>query len=361
VEFARQDIGVDHAARTYLEQINKAGLRARSLVQQILAFSRKQANELVIQPLAPMVEETLTLLRPLARPTTTLRVVLPDHPVHVLANITQLQQVLLNLGTNACQSLAGGSGLVEIGLRDTTLGADGAALPAGLAPGRYAQLWVRDDGCGMDDETRLHIFEPFFTTKPVGQGTGLGLAVAHGIVETHRGAIAVTTAPGQGSTFDVYLPLAAGTASTPQPPTSPTLSARGQGQHVLYVDDDEVMALMVQSLLGRLGYRATCLLDAQEAIALVEAEPAAVDLVVTDFNMPNVSGLDLVRALSRIRPDLPVAISSGYVSDELRASAAALGVHAIMQKERTLEELGALVHEALAARGTSGWQPSLWS
>ena len=124
---------------------------------------------------------------------------------------------------------------------------------------------------------------------------------------------------------------------------------RGHGQHVLYVDDDEVMTVMVQGLLQRLGYRATCTLDGPEAIAIVARDPMGVDLVVTDFNMPDCSGLDVVRALAGIRPALPVAISSGYISDELRACARELGVCGVMQKERTLEELGALVHAALAA------------
>ena len=211
-------------------------------------------------------------------------------------------------------------------------------------------LWVRDDGCGMDEETRERIFEPFFTTKPIGQGTGLGLAVAHGIVEAHGGAITVDSAVGRGSSFDVYLPLV-DHESLPMPlePIDPA-PLLGRGQHVLYVDDDEVMALMVHGLLQRLGYRASHTLDANEAIEVVQRDPGAVDLVVTDFNMPGRSGLDLVRALADIRPDLPVAISSGYVSDELRASASALGVCGVMRKEHTLEELGALVHAALASR-----------
>ncbi len=348
VAFARQDLGAEHPVQSHLKQISKAGQRARSLVQQILAFSRKQADEQVNQPLAPMVEETVAMIRSMAGRSARVELVLPHGPLDVKANMTQLQQVLLNLGTNAWQALPGGAGHVEIGLDQAVIEGGSARRPARLAAGTYAHLWVRDDGCGMDEATRTRIFEPFFTTKPIGQGTGLGLAVAHGIVEAHGGAIAVTTAPGQGSSFDIYLPLVDHESGLMPLEASPGEPQRGTGQHVLYVDDDEVMALMVQGLLERLGYRATCLLDAREAIAAVEREPAAIDLVVTDFNMPNVSGLDVVRAVARIRADLPVVISSGYVSDELRASAAELGVRSILQKEHTLEELGALVHESLA-------------
>jgi DNA-binding NtrC family response regulator len=176
--------------------------------------------------------------------------------------------------------------------------------------------------------------------------------VVHGIVKTLAGAIEVTSALGQGSTFEVYLPLVEH-ESRPMPLDAAELhgarDAHGKGQHVLYVDDDEVMAVMVQGLLQRLGYRATYMLEADAAIESIEREPGNFDLVVTDFNMPNVSGLDLVRALARVRPDLPVVISSGYVSDELRANASVLGVCAVMQKEQTLEELGAVVHSALEA------------
>ena len=349
--FALEAVGDGHPAQTYLGQINKAGRRARSLVQQILTFSHQQPNEFFSVALQPLVEETVSMLRSTVEPVVQLHTVLPDRPLAVMGNPTQLQQVLMNLGTNAWQALRGAAGQIEVGVEEAGPPQDGSApWPAGLAPQACVRLWVRDDGCGMDDDTRQRIFEPFFTTKGIGQGTGLGLAVAHGIVEAHGGGIVVESAVGQGSTFNLYLPLV-DPASQPPPAESVAASpVRGHGQHVLYVDDDEVMAVMVHGLLQRLGYRATCTLDAQEAIALVARDPEGVDLVVTDFNMPNCSGLDVARALASIRPSLPVAISSGYVSDELRVRAAALGVRAVMQKEHTLEELGTLVHAALEAR-----------
>ena len=349
VAFARQDLGADHLVQAYLEQINRAGLRARSLVQQILAFSRRQPVEFVSVRLRPIVEETVSMLQSTVGPTARLRAVLTDVKLSVMANPTQLQQVLLNLGTNAWHALPEGVGLIEIGLQERVFYAsDSTGQRAAPAPGRFAHLWVRDNGHGMDAQTRQRIFEPFFTTKPVDQGTGLGLAVAHGIIDAHGGVIEVTSVVGKGSTFDLYLPLIDHeTANMPLEPDQAD-PLHGRGQHVLYIDDDEVMALMVQGLLQRLGYRATISLDAKEAIEVVASDPTAIDLVVTDFNMPTWSGLDVVRALTRIRPDLPVAISSGFVSDELRANAHELGVVAVMQKERTLEELGALVHAALS-------------
>jgi nitrogen-specific signal transduction histidine kinase len=345
VALARQDMDEGHVAQASLAQIQKAGMRARNLVQQILTFSRHQPNEQARQPLRPVVEDTVALLRSMAGPRVNIEARLCLQPVDTLANPTQLQQVLMNLGTNAWQALPEGRGRVEIGL--DTVHFNTPPRPGQLPPGEYAHLWVRDEGAGMNEATRQHIFEPFFTTKPVGQGTGLGLAVAHGIVEAHHGAITVTTTPGQGSQFDVYLPLVEH-ESLPMPLDALAAPLRpGQGQHVLYVDDDEVMVEMVQRLLQRLGYRATCVLDAREAIAMVEQAPGRFDVVVTDYNMPHCTGLDVARALARLHPTLPVAISSGYVSDELRAGAAALGVRGLMQKEHTFEELGALVQGAL--------------
>jgi CheY-like chemotaxis protein len=322
-------------------------VRARHLVRQILAFSRHQPNELTRQTLRPLVEEAAGLLRPMVGPGVDITSRLCPQPVDAMANPTQLQQVLMNLGTNAWQALPQGRGHIELGLDEVEL-ADERPRPAQLPPGRYARLWVSDNGCGMSEATRAHIFEPFFTTKPVGQGTGLGLAVAHGIVEAHHGAIAVTTTPGQGSRFEIYLPQVEH-ESAPAPLDSLHLPlAQGHGERVLYVDDDEVMVVMVQRLLERLGYAPTCVLDAREALALVQQDPQRFDVVVTDFNMPNLTGLELAHALAALRPDLPVAISSGYVSEELRAGAASAGVRGLMQKENTSEELGPLLQAALA-------------
>ena len=347
VALAREDLEAGHPAQPFLEQIGKAGQRARSLVQQILAFSRQQPTEFVAVSLRRLIEETVAMLQPTAGPSVRLRSIVPDTSLIVQGNPTQLQQVLMNLGTNALHALRDGTGHIEIGLEPSRFAQGDRPPPAGLSPGSYAHLWVADDGIGMSDETRQRIFEPFFTTKPVGQGTGLGLAVVHGIVETHGGTIEVSSVVGRGSRFDLYLPLAE-LDSGPAPLDEIGLGpARGSGQHVLYVDDDEVMALMVQGLLQRVGYRVTVSAGAGEAIEIVTRDPESIDLVVTDFNMPKHSGLDVVRALAGIRPALPVVISSGYVSEELRANASALGVRAVMQKEHTLEELGALVHEVL--------------
>lgn len=353
VALARQDIDATHPVQAQLAQIGKAGQRARSLVQQILAFSRNQPGELVNRSLQPIVEETVAMLRSTVGPGVAVRAVLPDHPLRVLGNATQLQQVLLNLGTNASHALIEDSGTIEIGLEELSFAPEDPRRPAGLPPGPCAHLWVSDDGRGIDDHVLQRIFEPFFTTKRVGQGTGLGLAVVHGVMESHGGAVNVVTAVGKGSTFHLYLPLVDGDSAPAPLQGMDADPPPGHGESVLYVDDDEVMLLMVQNLLQRLGYRPTCMMDARSAVERVDRDPGAFDLVVSDYNMPDMSGMDVAHMLARIRPDLPVVISSGFISEDLRAAATRLGVRAVLQKEHTIEELGAVIHAILSSTGRS--------
>ncbi len=365
VALASQDLSAGHAALESLDQIRKAGLRARTLVQQILTFSRRQPQQLVGQPLQPVLEETLSLLRATLPAGVQLDTVLAAEPLAVQADATQLQQVLMNLCTNAWHALPDGRGRIEVGLAAldaqaalpgaVNLGA-GAGVDAGggeLPPGPCAHLWVRDNGSGIDAATAERIFDPFFTTKPVGQGTGLGLSVVHGIVRGHRGSITVQSSPGQGSCFHVLLPLVqAAAALAGQAHAAAAPAAPGAGQQVLYVDDDEVMGVMVQRLLQRAGYAVTLCTAPDAALALVRAEPDAFDAVVSDFNMPGMSGAQLAAQLLQLRPALPVIISSGFITDDLRKQAVLLGVRALLKKEQTLEGLVDLVQQVLAQPGS---------
>ena len=345
VDLARQALPADHAALASLEQIQRAALRARTLVQQILTFSRRQPQALVAQPLQPVLQETLALLRATLPAAVRLDTVISDDPTPVEVDATQLQQVLMNLCTNAWHALPAGRGRIEVGLAAVDA-AEAARLGDGVPrPGRYMHLWVRDDGSGMDAATRARIFDPFFTTKPVGQGTGLGLSVVHGIVRGHRGLIGVESTPGAGSCFHVLLPLSAATGSGPGAlDEAAAPAAAGRGEQLWYVDDDPVMALMVQRLLQREGYRVTVFDSA--ALALDRAGAAGAEapaLLITDYNMPELSGLDLAARVSRLWPALPIVLTTGYVGDTLQAEAARHGVRALLRKENTLEDLPTLV------------------
>jgi CheY-like chemotaxis protein len=213
----------------------------------------------------------------------------------------------------------------------------------------------------MDEATRSRVFEPFFTTKAVGQGTGLGLSVVHGIVATHGGAIAVASALGQGSQFDLYLPLLAQRDTMPAGDLGAAAAPLFTDRHVAYVDDDASMVLMVRALLRRSGYQVSGFEDPREAIAALRSLPQAFDIVVTDYNMPHLSGLDVAREVAQIRSGLPVVLSSGYITEAIIAEAAQLGVRFVMQKEFTLERLcgilGRLLQESDADAAVHGTGP----
>ena len=348
---AQQDIEPAHPAHARLAQIRLASARARSLVHQILAFSRRQPHELVVQPLQPVFEETMALLRTTLPASVSIDVRLSEEPLWVNADATQIQQVLMNLCTNAAFAVGAARGRIEVGLEHLALPERLQPLAVQGPPGDNAHFWVRDNGIGMDEATRARIFEPFFTTRGAAEGTGLGLSVVHGIVAEHGGVITVESSPGKGSVFHVVLPLAVGTEGSPSAAASGLPQPRGTGQRVLYVDDDEMMVVMVQGLLQSAGYRVSLCRGALAAVALLREDPGGFDIVVTDYNMPGGSGLEVARAVRALRPGLPVVISSGYLTEELRTAAAQAGVRHLLQKENTVEELCGLLREVLENPG----------
>jgi PAS domain S-box-containing protein len=352
VAAARQDAAVGLSCDPSLLQIERAAVRARSLVQQILTFSRMQVQELHTQALQPVIDETLDMLRAQVPSQVELHVAMPPEPVHVRADATQIQQIVMNLCTNAWHALPAGRGRIEVGLaaedRIAPAQADAAtSWPEPLRRGRRAHLWIADNGCGMDDATKARVFEPFFTTKQVGRGTGLGLAVVHGIVSVHGGAIHVDSAPGAGSRFDLWFPLEDAPDQVADSHFGVLVAPPGTGQHVLCVDDDPAMVLMVDGLLRRNGYKVTAYEDPAAALARVKADPGAFDILVTDYNMPEMNGMELATEVVRAAPRLPIIITSGFISDEMRQRATDLHVGALLQKEYTLERLAGLVHAVL--------------
>jgi PAS domain S-box-containing protein len=351
---ARDEVGTRHAAQQSLEQITRASLRARALVQQILTFSRRHPQQLVVQPLNPILQETLALLRSTLPAMVDVHLEIPAVSIYVSTDATQMQQVLMNLCTNAWHALAGSTGRIEVGLDERPLDAATGRTLGELPAGRYAHLWVCDTGVGMDEPTRARMFEPFFTTKPVGDGTGLGLSVVHGIVSAQGGGVRVTSEVGKGTTVDLYFPIREPTAADTVADSAPVREPEhGHGEHVLYVDDDEVVRLVVERLLQRAGLHVVSVGTASAALEALAATPTAFDLVVTDFNMPGSSGLDLARAVMRLCPGLPVVITSGYLSDELSHGAAELGIRHLLQKQNLFEELVPTALRILSERGAA--------
>ncbi|MEO8140541.1 MAG: ATP-binding protein [Gemmatimonadota bacterium] len=359
VSLAQELLEPGHPVAECLLEIHRAGSRATLLVRQILTLSQRQRQELSVLQLGPVVEEAIRLLRATIPAgigiTTTID---PDAP-RLLADASQMHQIVMNLGTNAWLALRdwperpAEARRIDFRVEGCSLDAAGArALTGGLLPGRYVRLSVRDNGCGMAPEIQPHIFEPFYTTRAVGEGTGLGLSVVYGIVGAHHGTIAVHSALGEGSSFDVYFPAApivAAAAALPlaapgaAPGTRPTMQ-----RHLLYIDDELQLVSMVTRLLQREGHRVTGFADARQALGALRSDPHSFDLMVTDFNMPVLSGLDVAREAKALRPDLPVLIASGYITKELEHEAQLLDVHSLLYKPVMVPELRRVMRELFA-------------
>ena len=356
VELAKADCGPDSPVLESLLEIDKAGRRARDLVRQILTFSRNEPPQRTHVNLAEVAHDTERLLRVTLPPAIELHMHLSTGLPPLLADATQVEQALLNLCTNAVHAIGAERGRIHV--EAARVRPDQRLCERlALAPVDYVALTVRDDGPGMDEALLARIFEPFFTTKPVGQGTGLGLAVVHGVMRTHEGAVDVHSVPGQGSRFTLYFPAAADEAAAPAPLPSPTAPAAAppaaqpgtqRSHHVMYVDDDEALVFLVRRLLRRRGYQVSGFTDPHEATAALRAEPQRYDLLVTDYNMPGFCGVDLVREARRIRPDLPVALASGYVTAEIEQAAMAEGASALIHKPNDVEELCATVQRLVS-------------
>ncbi|MGM9488045.1 hybrid sensor histidine kinase/response regulator [Ideonella sp. YS5] len=337
----------------YLEQVQIAGQRARELVQQILTHSRATTREFMRQPLRPLVEDSLQLLRSTLPAAVQLLHTLSDEPLAATFDPSEVHQVVMNLCTNAWQALPPEGGTIHVALQPHQVESRMTADIGQLDPGLYARLVVSDNGAGMTPDTRRRLFEPFFTTKPRGQGTGLGLHVLSGIVTAHGGAVIVQSQPGQGSRFEVYLPATptADVEAAPAPQVTPTQAG---GERVAYVDDDEVVQMMVHRVLERAGFQVTSFHAPDELLAAVRNDANCFDLLVTDFSMPGMNGLQVARQVRALCPAIPIIIATGYVSEDLREAAAELGRTEILNKERTFEELGERATRAIGIGLDSG-------
>jgi CheY-like chemotaxis protein len=339
---AKHDLEPTHPGRTSLAEIEKAGERAKKLVQQILTFSRQQPQERRVISLVPVIDEAIGLLRStLPAEVELTRSAAKDVP-NIRADPVQMHQVLLNLCTNAWHALDGNPGRIEIRLETVSLDCAEAVSLDGVRPGLYACLSVSDTGKGMDAATLSRIFEPFFTTKPAGQGTGLGLASVHGIVHNHDGAIKVVSQPGKGSTFHVYFPRVEESVEAPPESKGPE-TFQGHGQHILYLDDEEPLVYLASRVLKRFGYRVTAFTRPADCLKAFRDTPKEFDMAIVDFNMPGSSGTKVASALLEARPDIPVVLTSGYITEQLREDARRIGVRQVIYKPNTIVELGEII------------------
>ncbi|GAB4259928.1 MAG: hypothetical protein Kow0092_08460 [Deferrisomatales bacterium] len=327
-----------------LERIVSAGVRAQDLVGQILTFARRGERERQPVRVGPIVKETLKFLRASLPATIELRQAFETDQDTVVADPTQIHQVLMNLLTNASQALGEGGGVLEVGMKDAEADAGLGYLPPELQRGSYLLLTVSDTGPGMAPEVLERIFEPFFTTKAPGVGTGLGLAVVHGIVEGHGGAVKVYSEPGQGTTFNVFLPKAAGAGPVEAAPEAEV--PRGT-ERILFVDDEEAIAALGRKVLEGLGYRVEAATDGLAALRRFREDPAGFDLVVTDQTMPKITGAALAQRLTAVRPDIPVILCTGFAAAVAQETSLPRGVREVLRKPLTVRELGQAVRRVL--------------
>ena len=353
-ELVLTDLPDDSPWRDNLEQVLKAGERAKGMVRQILTFSRHGKSESRPVAVQPVVAEALELLRASLPATISVDSHLDAPGETVMADPSQIHQVVMNLATNAFHSMGSGGGLLRLVLEPLELEPEQAAAFAELEPGPYLRLTVSDTGQGMGPQTMQRIFEPFFTTKDKSEGSGMGLAMVHKIVKDYGGEVTVTSRPGRGSVFEVYLPLL-----TDAPETSPEdrehTGPPGGSERVLLVDDEEPVGEMGRKMLERLGYRVSLYLSGHDALEAVRGAPQAYDLIITDLTMPHTTGDELARLLYEIAPELPVVIATGY-GGRLPHEDMPPNVRLLLSKPFSSREMAQAVRRALEPAGSGGHQ-----
>ena len=327
----------------YLTHIAGSARRAKDLVSQILLFSRHSQTAKSVCDLVPVAKEVIKLMRSTLPKTISIKEEVSKNQATVFCDPSQIHQVLLNLCVNAGQAI---SGIGEIKTALETLEFEGFECFDGKKLfGKYVRLAVSDSGVGMDEETRSQIFDPFFTTREVGKGTGLGLSTVFGIIQNHGGGIAVSSEPGKGATFEIFLPLAEGNIE--KLPDTPEPVRDFGSEHILFVDDEEAITKLGRISLERLGYKVTVVSDGPKALEIFTANPDRFNLVVTDQTMPNMTGETLAHELLKLRPDLPIILCTGHSEVISPESSKAIGITTFLYKPITPNELGRAVREVL--------------
>jgi PAS domain S-box-containing protein len=345
-DLALADVLPGHRQGQFLQAVRTAGNRAKELVQQILTFSRQRPQQRRPLLLQPLLEEAVSLLRASLPVTIAIRQQVEANVGPVLADPSQMLQVLLNLCTNAAHAMRETGGELEIRLQAMELEAACATQPQNLRPGPHVCLSVQDTGHGMSTEVMTRIFEPFFTTKSPGEGSGLGLAVVHGIITNHDGAITVESTPGQGTTFTVYLPRIEATVC---PVTAPDESVPAGQERILFVEDEAPLAELGWTMLTHLGYNVVACTSSREALDIFRAEPQRFDLVITDYTMPELTGEVLAREVRLLRPDLPIILCTGFSHALTPERARALGINAFLMKPLMVRDLGLAIRHVLGS------------
>lgn len=342
-EMAKDDSLEGSQTRADLEKVLKAGDRAKDLVREILTFSRQSENELSPIQILPVAKEAIKLLEASTPSSVEVRQNIYSCDKAVMANATMIHQVLVNLYTNAVQSI-GEKGVIDITIQEIVHTDQESTGPSTLLPGEYIQITVSDNGPGIDPSIKERIFDPFFTTKEIGRGTGMGLSVVHGIIVKLGGLITVDSELGQGASFHVFLPITSEEPEAHAENSEPLLTGT---EHILFVDDEMMLAHMGKQMLERLGYTVSVRTSSVEALEAFRALPEKFDLVITDQTMPNISGDELSRKMLDIRPETPIILCTGYSSAISQEKVEEIGIRAFVMKPVSKRKLSTIIRQVL--------------
>ncbi len=336
----------DSAMNKGLDIILQSAGRATQLVKQILSFSRQQYEEMITISIQPIIKEVLKLLRSSLPSIIEIRQEIDAHCGPIMADPTQIHQLLMNLCTNSGHAMAEHGGALSVTLSCADLTADDCLHYPALSPGPHLNLEITDTGYGMAPEIVERIFEPYFTTKEKDQGTGMGLAVVHGIVTTHNGHISVDSEPDQGTTFRILLPIARTDTIPVEETGHDTLLPTGT-EHVLMVDDEQLVVDVNREILSALGYRVTSETSSTKALELFRSHGDDFDLIITDLTMPGLTGIELTKEIIKIRPAIPVILCTGF-SELINAEEAHdLGIREFLYKPVTIQDMAVIVRKVL--------------
>ncbi len=343
-EMAQDDCPAGSRARDDIGQVLQASHRAKELVKQILAFSRMAETETI--PLRPaiIIKEAVKMLRSSLPTTIDIQQNIDPQAGVILADPTQIHQVLINLCTNAFHAMETIGGTLSISLKNITLSREDLAFEPLAHPGQFVQLSIGDSGSGISHEIQEKMFEPYFTTKEVGKGTGMGLAIVYGIVKNYGGIISCRSQPGKGTIFHVYLPVI---ANADPPESNPGDIIQGGNERILFIDDEEMLVKMGKNMLENLGYQVTERTNSIEALTTFENQPLDFDLVITDQTMPGMSGIDLAQRILQIRPGMPIILCTGFSSLISEEKAGELGIDGFVLKPLTKKDIAAVIRKVL--------------
>jgi len=343
-ELAMPVVPEHNTAHHNLEEIRTASLRARDVVRQLLSFSRKTKEELKPVSLVPIVKDSLKLIRSSIPTTIEIRQDISAVSDTIKADLTQINQIIINLCTNAAHAMQDKGGVLRVGLENVVLGEDDASNYHGLTPGSYIRLIVSDTGCGIVPELTAHIFDPFFTTKEVGKGTGMGLSVVHGIIKKYGGKITFQSEPDKGTTFYVLFPVI---KDEVEAEIEPSEIIEEGSERILFVDDEESLVIAAKDYLEDFGYQVITEINPVKALGIFKEDPEGFDLIITDMTMSDLTGDMLAKKIMSIRPDMPVILCTGYSEKISEVEAKGMGIKAFVMKPALVEEMATTIRLVL--------------